>query len=62
MLALLSYLRVVMSQFELCASLECADLSALWPKRRQGAALQGGAQFKLRHHLSSPRIDTDLHE
>jgi nicotinic acid mononucleotide adenylyltransferase len=24
--------------------LECADLSALWPKRRQGAALQGEAQ------------------
>ena len=26
------------------ASLECADLSALWPKRCQGTALQGGAQ------------------
>ena len=24
------------------ASLECADLSALWPKRCQGTALQGG--------------------
>ncbi|HSE16037.1 MAG TPA: nicotinate-nucleotide adenylyltransferase [Pyrinomonadaceae bacterium] len=29
---------------DLRTSLECADLSALWPKRRQGAALQGGAQ------------------
>ena len=37
----------VVGQFELCAALECADLSALWPKRCQGTALQGGAQFKL---------------
>jgi hypothetical protein len=29
------------------ASLECGDLSPLWPKRRQGGALQGGAQLKL---------------
>ena len=33
-----------MGQFELCASLECADLSALWPKRCQGTALQGDVQ------------------
>jgi len=29
----------------LSTSLECADLSALWPKRRQVGALQGGAHL-----------------
>src|SRR5256885_13560368 len=29
------------------ASLECADSSALWPKRCQGTAPQGGARSKL---------------
>jgi hypothetical protein len=45
-----------MSQFELFASLECADLSALWPKRCQGTALQEGEQFKLR--IESCSCDT----
>jgi len=30
------------------ASLECADLSPLWPKHRRDGALQGVAQFNLR--------------
>ena len=29
-----------------CAFLECDALASLWPKRRQAAALQGGA-----HHF-----------
>jgi hypothetical protein len=33
-------------QFELGAPLECADLSALWPKRCQGTALQGGRSLQ----------------
>jgi len=31
------------------AALECADLSALWPKRCQGTALQSG-QFEPNHY------------
>jgi len=31
-------------------------------KRRQVGALQGGVQFQTAQYLSSPRIDTYLHE
>ena len=65
MLALSRYLRVV-TQFELSASLDCRGRGAAFvrarTKRRQAGALQGGVQFQTAQYLSSPRIDTYLHE
>jgi hypothetical protein len=32
--------------------MECADLSALWPKRFQGTALQGAVHFRMLSYTS----------